>query len=96
MTPHQGQGGTQAIEDAEAVHALFGKRAVARDLVPGLLEEFDRVRRPRASQIQNNTREAHVRKSPEKLYEHSLYNWTYPGFETCKARLDAGQPMIQL
>lgn len=97
MTPHQGQGGTQAVEDAEALHVLFGRRPdITREEVPAVLKAFDSVRRPRASQIQLNTREAHDRKSVEKLYEHSLYNWTYPGFAVCKERLDAGKPMIIL
>jgi salicylate hydroxylase len=96
MTPHQGQGGTQAVEDAEALHYLLGTRSVTREDVPRLLADFDRVRRIRAGQIQNNTREAHERKDADTLYKHSLYNWSYPGIKKCLENLDAGKPMIEV
>ncbi|EMC95502.1 hypothetical protein BAUCODRAFT_25510 [Baudoinia panamericana UAMH 10762] len=93
MTPHQGQGGTQAVEDAAAFQ-LFAH--ATRATVPTILKDFDRVRRTRASQIQNNTREAHERKTPERLWKHSLYNWTYPGINECLRRLNAGEEMIDV
>jgi len=52
MTPHQGQGSTQAVEDAEGFR-LFLQPGVTRDDVPNILKDFDSVRRPRASTIQN-------------------------------------------
>jgi salicylate hydroxylase len=51
MTPHQSQGGTQAIEDAEGFE-LFNKTGITRAEIPEILGVFDSVRRPRASQIQ--------------------------------------------
>lgn len=93
MTPHQGQGGTQSIEDAEAFQ-LFNTPDVGREAISDILQKFDRVRRSRASRIQNNTREMHERKIPEQMYKHNLYNRTYPGIQTCLARLDEGKDMI--
>lgn len=95
MTPHQGQGGTQAVEDAEGFR-LFNSGDIDRDGVHAILEDFDRVRRQRASQIQNHTREAHARKSAETLYKHTKYNWTYPGIHEALARLNAGKEMIEI
>lgn len=96
MTPHQGQGGTQAMEDAEGLHNLFGKSGMTRNAVGASLKDYDRVRRTRASQVQNNTRDSHDRKNTESMYRHNLYNWTYPGMEQCLRNLDAGKPMIEL
>jgi salicylate hydroxylase len=78
MTPHQGQGGTQAIEDAEGFRLFLGPKATTSH-VPAILEDFDSVRRPRASQIQNNTRMAAARKSAEDIYRFEQFNWNYPG-----------------
>jgi salicylate hydroxylase len=61
-----------------------------------VLQDFDRVRRSRASRIQNHTREMHERKTAEQMYKHNLYNWTYPGIEVCLDRLRAGKEMIDL
>ncbi|KAL4861433.1 hypothetical protein BDV12DRAFT_191078 [Aspergillus spectabilis] len=89
MTPHQGQGGAQAVEDAEGF-VLFNKDGVSRETVTLILKDFDRVRRPRASQVQGNTRDAHDRKRPEKMYEHSMYNWVYHGIQKSLAYVDRG------
>jgi salicylate hydroxylase len=78
MTPHQGQGGTQAVEDAEGFR-LFLQPGVSRSSVPDILKDFDLVRRPRASQIQGNTRKSQARRSPEDVYAFEKFNWTYPG-----------------
>ncbi|KAL7758410.1 hypothetical protein ACKLNR_010837 [Fusarium oxysporum f. sp. zingiberi] len=85
MTPHQGQGGTQAVEDAEAFR-LFLQPDVSSEDVPRLLRDLDSVRRPRASQIQNNTRKAKNKRTAEEVYMFEKVNWTYPGiFEGLKA-----------
>ncbi|KAF2192593.1 FAD/NAD(P)-binding domain-containing protein [Zopfia rhizophila CBS 207.26] len=55
IAPFQGQGTSQAIEDAEGFSVLL-KPGVTRDHVPGILEQRESVRRPRASQVQLNTR----------------------------------------
>ncbi|KAL3480493.1 FAD/NAD(P)-binding domain-containing protein [Aspergillus californicus] len=78
MTPHQGQGGTQAVEDAEGFR-LFLQPGVSRDDVPRLLKDFDSVRRPRASTIQDNTRKAADKRTAEEVYMYEKINWTYGG-----------------
>ncbi|KAH7084893.1 hypothetical protein BKA63DRAFT_401100 [Paraphoma chrysanthemicola] len=78
MTPHQGQGGTQAVEDAEGFR-IFLQPDVSSSSVHDLLKDFDRVRRPRASQIQDNTRKAHDKRTAEEVYMFEKINWTYPG-----------------
>lgn len=84
MTPHQGQGGTQAVEDAEAFR-LFLQPNVSREDVPNLLKDFDAVRRPRASTIQDNTRKAKDKRTAGEVYMFEKINWTYPGiFESLK------------
>ncbi|GLA77082.1 hypothetical protein AtubIFM55763_008964 [Aspergillus tubingensis] len=78
MTPHQGQGGCQAIEDAEGFRLFIGDH-VTRENVPTILEDFDRVRRPRASQIQLNTSQATARHSAKEIYRFRKFNFTYRG-----------------
>lgn len=78
MTPHQGQGGTQAVEDAEGFR-LFLQPDISRSSVHEVLKNFDRVRRPRASQIQDNTRKAHDKRTAEEVYMFERINWTYAG-----------------
>jgi salicylate hydroxylase len=94
MTPHQGQGGTQAVEDAEGLR-LFSEISFPSYDVAQILQDFDRVRRPRAAQIQNNTRKSIERRSAEDIYSFAKYNWTYPGIKECLRRIDAGEEMIQ-
>ncbi|KAF5575011.1 salicylate hydroxylase [Fusarium pseudocircinatum] len=78
MTPHQGQGGTQAVEDAEGFR-LFLQKGVTSEHVPELLKGFETVCRPRASQIQNNTRKAKNKRTAEEVYRFEKINWTYGG-----------------
>jgi salicylate hydroxylase len=94
MTPHQGQGGTQAVEDAEGFE-LFNRPGVTPDDVPRILKEFDSVRRPRASQIQDITRQAVNKKTAEEVYRFQRYNWTYPGVVEGLRRVQAGEELIQ-
>jgi salicylate hydroxylase len=93
MTPRQGQGGNQAIEDAEGF-VLFNSPGVTRTSLPDMLKDFDRGRRQRASKIQNHTREVHDRKSPEVIFKDQMYNSTYDGIRKCLSRLNAGKEMI--
>ncbi|KAK2133914.1 hypothetical protein NOF04DRAFT_1173071 [Fusarium oxysporum II5] len=89
MTPHQGQGGTQAVEDAEGFR-LFLQQGIASEHVPELLQDFDSVRRPRASQIQNNTRKSKNKRTVEEVYMFEKINWTYGGIiEELKAAKEA-------
>ncbi len=94
MTPHQGQGGTQAVEDAEGFR-LFDAANVDRESVSRILADFDSVRRPRASQIQDNTRKAVDKRTAEDVYSFPKYNWTYPGIVEGLRRTKAGEKLIQ-
>ncbi|KAL4863670.1 hypothetical protein BDV12DRAFT_206323 [Aspergillus spectabilis] len=93
MTPHQGQGGTQAVEDAEGFRLLLAPN-VTHKVVPQLLRDWDSVRRPRASQIQNHTRKSVLRKSAEDIARFERYNWTYPGIHKALRQVKAGEPLI--
>jgi len=90
MTPHQGQGSTQAVEDAEGFR-LFLQPGVTRDDVPNILKDFDSVRRPRASTIQNNTRKVVDKRTAEEVTQFEKINWTYPGITEGLARVKVGQ-----
>lgn len=90
MTPHQGQGASQAIEDGEAM-LLFLDQVVTRDTVDAVLQDIDRVRRVRASKIQAITRSVHEKKSPETMWKNQQYNFTYDGIRDALAKLQAGQ-----
>ena len=54
MLPHQGQGASQAIEDAEAVGSLL--EGVSPSDVPAALDEIFRVRYKRATMTQQQSR----------------------------------------
>ncbi|GAA5179354.1 salicylate 1-monooxygenase [Modicisalibacter zincidurans] len=58
MLPHQGAGAGQALEDAWVLSELLGDTACDRDRVSAVLAEFDRVRRPHASEVQRTSFEA--------------------------------------
>lgn len=94
MTPHQGQGGTQAVEDAEAFRLFLMGNITSAD-VPSILKNFDSVWRPRASQIQDNTRKAAEQRTPKEIYSFAKYNWTYPGVIEGLKRVRAGEELIQ-
>lgn len=78
MTPLQGQGANQAIEDAEGLR-LFLQPGITRETVPSVLEVWDSVRRPRATRVQFNTRLAGKDMNEEKGLQNMAYNWTYGG-----------------
>lgn len=84
MTPHQGQGATQAVENGDGFRLFQGPNATPEN-VQATLAKFDCVRRPRASQIQDNTRQAAARKSAEDVMRFEKFNWSYGGaLETLK------------
>lgn len=60
MVPYQGQGANQAFEDAEGLNVLFADVA-GRDEIPGRLQIWDSVRRPRASEIQRGSRSSQTK-----------------------------------
>ncbi|KAH7384684.1 hypothetical protein BKA66DRAFT_83940 [Pyrenochaeta sp. MPI-SDFR-AT-0127] len=90
MTPHQGQGASQAIEDGEGL-SLFIDQQVSRESVLDVLRDFDRVRRARASKIQAITRTVHEKKTPETMWKNTSYNFSYAGIRDCLAKLHDGQ-----
>ncbi|KAL3464459.1 hypothetical protein BJX64DRAFT_298250 [Aspergillus heterothallicus] len=92
MTPHQGQGCNQAIEDAEGFR-IFNPPGVNRASVPSLLKDFDRVRRPRASRIQMITRQAHKKPNPEEIWRHRHYCYTYAGIVESLRQLNNGEDL---
>ncbi|GJC80881.1 salicylate hydroxylase [Colletotrichum liriopes] len=77
MTPFQGQGATQAVEDAEGLRLLLHE-SIDADNVSHMLRTWDSVRRPRASQVQQNSR--HVTDmSAQAQLDRMRLNWTYGG-----------------
>lgn len=93
MTPHQGQGVAQAVEDAEAFR-LFLRPNISREDVPRLLRNVDAVRRPRASLIQNNTRKAKIKRTAAEVYVFEKINWTYPGIFEALESVEIVEPLI--
>lgn len=78
MPPFQGQGAGQAVEDAEGLSLLLDL-GVTRDDVPRVLQQWDSVRRPRASQVQLNARLASRALNESNSWKNMEFNWTYNG-----------------
>ncbi|CAH0046105.1 unnamed protein product [Clonostachys solani] len=78
MAPFQGQGAGQAIEDAEGLSLLLEPGVTPSD-VPSILQQWEAVRRPRASQVQLNTRVASQKLDEVNSFQNMNYNWTYNG-----------------
>ncbi|WAO91277.1 Monooxygenase, FAD-binding [Fusarium falciforme] len=78
MAPFQGQGAGQAIEDAEGLRLLLEPGVTPLD-VPSILQQWEAVRRPRASQVQLNTRMASKKLDEVNSFQNMNYNWTYNG-----------------
>ncbi|GKT46871.1 SAM50-like protein SPAC17C9.06 [Colletotrichum spaethianum] len=77
MTPFQGQGATQAVEDAEGLRLLLHENVNA-DNISHTLRTWDSVRRPRASQVQLNSRHV-IDMSAQAQLDRMRLNWTYSG-----------------
>lgn len=92
MTPHQGQGASQAIEDGEGL-TLFIDRVTTRQTVADVLQDFDRVRRIRATKIQEITRNVHKVKTPATMFQNQAYNYTYHGIHASLESLEAGKEL---
>jgi salicylate hydroxylase len=78
MTPYQGQGSTQAIEDAEGLSLLLQDNVKSAD-IPAILKEWESVRRPRASQIQGHSRSVGGSIDPATAMKRMDFNWRYDG-----------------
>jgi len=95
MTPHQGQGGTQSVEDAEGFR-LFLRSDITSAEVPSILKDFESVRRLRASRIQIHTMNSQYNRTAEDAERYRKYNWTYPGILEGLRRVKAGEELIPL
>ena len=78
MVPYQGQGANQALEDAEGFKLLLQQGVKDTD-VSATLKKWDELRRPRASQVQLNSRIAAAKVSPEVMIQRMRFNWSYDG-----------------
>ncbi|KAL1673917.1 hypothetical protein EV122DRAFT_221733 [Schizophyllum commune] len=56
MTPFQGSGAGQAVEDAWLLAHLLGDSSVTRDTIPEALRVYDAARRPVAQDVQEHSR----------------------------------------
>lgn len=95
MTPHQGQGATQAVEDAEGFR-LFLQPDITRDDVPNILKDFDRVRRTRATEVQSYARATQAQEKPEDVLKYQRYCYTYPGILKGLERVNNGEDIVQV
>lgn len=94
MTPQHGQGGTQAVQDTKGFK-LFYSSGLTLEALPAKLRDFDVVRRPRASQIQDNTRKLVGKRSLEELERFDRCNRTYPKIVEGSRRVNVGRELTQ-
>ncbi|SCV74180.1 BQ2448_6612 [Microbotryum intermedium] len=84
MLPHQGQGGGQSVEDAEALQVVLASAGPEDDL-PALLELVQKLRYDRASKIQGYSREKAMGPRPGSqemavnAHQFVGYNFGYQG-----------------
>lgn len=63
MTPHQGSGAGQALEDAYVLGSLLGHPSVTLDILPVVLEIYEQIRLPFANDVQRRSAESAWRQS---------------------------------
>ncbi|KAF4547647.1 FAD-binding domain-containing protein 67 [Elsinoe fawcettii] len=80
MTPHMGQGTNQALEDAEGLSVLCSPKVNAENITQHLLK-WEAVRKPRASEIQLNSRVASAKVEPAVFMERLRFVWDYHGIQ---------------
>ncbi|KAI3399040.1 hypothetical protein diail_7840 [Diaporthe ilicicola] len=93
MVPYQGQGASQAFEDAEGLDALFADVA-ERDEIPGLLRMWDSVRRPRASEIQRGSRSSQEKIASKETSEAILSVRPYTSMKEALALLQGNKLVV--
>jgi salicylate hydroxylase len=93
MTPLQGQGANQAIEDAEGL-LLLNEGDVSRDGVHAVLKQWERVRLPRASKVQKISLDAVDNMNGSNAYVYGKHYFMYPGIREGLRRLDEGQEVV--
>lgn len=86
MVPYQGQGANQALEDVEGLNVLFAD-ASERDSIPALLELWDSIRRPRASEIQRGSRSSQTKIASKGATEAILSVKPYVSMKEALAQL---------
>lgn len=90
MVPYQGQGANQALEDAEGLN-LFLEGGVTKESVPQILKTWDGLRRPRASEVQLNSRIAAWNVSLAVIMQRIRFNWTYDGILAASDSAEVGR-----
>ncbi|TKX21293.1 FAD-binding domain-containing protein 36 [Elsinoe australis] len=80
MTPHMGQGTNQALEDAEGLSILLNPKVNASNITDHLYK-WEAVRKPRASEIQLNSRVAAAKVEPAVFMERLRFIWDYHGID---------------
>lgn len=74
MTPLQGQGANQSIEDAGALRLLLDPEVRKQDM-PSILEKVEAERKPRATQVLMDTRALAQRFSIDAISANMDYNF---------------------
>jgi salicylate hydroxylase len=83
MTPLQGQGANMAVEDADGLRLL--RPGLCHAEIESVLEQVDKVRRPRASRVLEDTRVMAKDITMEERLANLDYNCGYNGvFEALK------------
>jgi salicylate hydroxylase len=83
MTPLQGQGANMAVEDADSLRLL--RPGLCHAEIESVLEQVDKVRRPRASRVLEDTRAMAKDITMEERLANLDYNCGYNGvFEALK------------
>lgn len=80
MVPYQGQGANQALEDAEGLSILNADN-LRKEQISEVLQKWQLIRQPRASQVQLNSRVASRDMKPEAILQNMQFNWTYSGID---------------
>ncbi|KAF2853352.1 FAD/NAD(P)-binding domain-containing protein [Plenodomus tracheiphilus IPT5] len=79
MVPYQGQGANQALEDVEGLDVLLAN-VKDRKEIPDLLQLWDSVRRPRASEIQRGSRASQAKIATKSASDAILSVKPHVGF----------------
>jgi salicylate hydroxylase len=87
MVPYQDQGVNQAFEDAEGLNVLFANTS-DRTSVPGILQIWDSIRRPRASAIQTGSRASQAKVATKSASDAILSVKPFVGMEEALEQLE--------
>ncbi|KAJ5827475.1 hypothetical protein N7447_004238 [Penicillium robsamsonii] len=87
MVPYQAQGVNQAFEDAEGLNVLF-ENTSDRNSVPGILQIWDSIRRPRASEVQMGSRASQAKIATKSAGDAILSVKPYVGMKEALEQLE--------